>query len=170
MAREHNGLLSMIYKPEVVFDDTLSIDALSQPSKIMEQNYIDLGLPSGRLWAAKNEPGYHQFDEAVKTFSDMLPSAEAWEELFNQCTRKWDEDCKGCVLTGPNGNTLFLPADGYKDFLRNKIRYIGSGFYWSSSPYGADDTRLVGVNSGYVDISQLCNRIDGFSVRLCQEP
>lgn len=25
MAREHNGLLSMIYKPEVVFDDTLNI-------------------------------------------------------------------------------------------------------------------------------------------------
>lgn len=132
----------------------------------MARKFIDLGLASGRLWAAENEPGYHQFDEAVKTFGKQLPSAEAWKELFNQCSREWDEDRKGYVLTGPNGNTLFLPADGYKDFLRNKIRYIGSGFYWSSSPNGIDDARLVGFNSGYIDAQRNNNRMDGFSVRL----
>lgn len=136
--------------------------------------WVDLGLPSGRLWADENEAfnkkKHINFNDAIETFGDMLPSKDAWKELFDQCIREWDEDRIGCVLTGPNGNTLFLPADGYKDFLRDVNRYIGGGFYWSSSPSGADDARLVSFNSGYADISQLCNSIDGFSVRLAKTP
>lgn len=135
-----------------------------------DMQFLDLGLPSGKLWATENASldgkTHFDFDEAVKTFGDMLPSKDAWKELFNQCSREWNKNRKGYILTGPNGNTLFLPADGYKDFLRNKIGYIGSGFYWSSSPSGVDEAQLVGFNSGYVDISQLCNSMDGFSVRL----
>jgi len=142
----------------------------------MERKFIDLGLTSGRLWAAENEPGYHQFDEAVKTFGDMLPSAEAWEELFDQCSHKWDNDRKGCILTGPNGNTIFLPADGWqhwnketKDLNGGDIRYVGDcGIYWSSSPYGLDYARGMYFDNGYVAPEDDDNPLDGFSIRLCK--
>lgn len=76
----------------------------------MALTFIDLGLPSGTLWATENAAvngkTYFNFDEAIEAFGDMLPSAEAWKELFNQCSRKWNKRRKGYVLTGPNGNTL----------------------------------------------------------------
>ena len=145
----------------------------------MAREFIDLGLPSGRLWAAENEPGYHQFDEAVKTFGDMLPSAEAWKELFDHCGRKWDIDRKGYVLTGPNGNTLFLPAQGWQDWnkrtkeLDGRSDYIcvGTfGLYWSSSPNNEylDLARNVLFNNGYVNPLYDNDRLFGFSIRLCK--
>lgn len=140
--------------------------------------WVNLGLPSGTLWAAENETGYHQFNEAVKTFGDMLPSAEAWEELFDQCIRKWDDDRKGYVLTSPNGNTLFLPADGWqnwnketKELNSGDIRCVGDcGCYWSSSPYGVDYALGMYFDSGYVapPNDNDNNPLDGFSIRLCK--
>lgn len=142
----------------------------------MAREFIDLGLTSGRLWATENEPGYHQFDEAVKTFGDMLPSAEAWEELFNQCSHKWDDDRKGYILTGPNGNTLFLPADGWQDqneetdeLNGGNVYFVGGyGFYWSSTPYDMRGARRVYFCSGYVLPQDYGRRWGGFSVRLCK--
>ena len=108
--------------------------------------FIDLGLPSGMLWAAENikdEDGneaYVSFDKAVETFGNKLPTKEDWKELFEHCIHQYDEERKGLVLTGPNGNAIFLPAEGFydKDTKSSDIAEsdIGeSGFYWSSSNY-----------------------------------
>ena len=142
----------------------------------MENIFIDLGLTSGRLWAAENEPGYHQFDEAVKTFGKQLPSADAWEELFNQCSRKWNKKRKGYTLTGPNGNTLFLPAEGCqywnketKDLNGGSVSFAGDrGRYWSSSPNDVDNARGVDFYRGDVYPMNYSYRLIGFSVRLCK--
>lgn len=135
----------------------------------MARKFIDLGLPSGTLWATENEPGYHQYDEAVKTFSDMLPSAEAWEELFDQCGRKWNKRRKGYVLTGPNKNTLFLPAKGWQHWNEEGVYNVdGNGNYWSSTPNGKNHARCVYFNIGYVYPRGNDYRLDGFSVRLCK--
>lgn len=157
---------------------TVNINPLAVPSDEdlfgKAPDWVDLGLPSGRLWTTENEPGYHQFDEAVKTFGDMLPSAEAWEELFVQCDREWDDKRKGLTFTGPNGNTLFLPADGLKDWngktkelSDDGVINVGSrGYYWSSSPFGVDCARGVYFNGGGV-LPQCSNyRLYGFSIRL----
>lgn len=146
----------------------------------MERTFIDLGLPSRTLWATENEPGYHQFDKAVKTFGDMLPSAEAWEELFDQCRHEWDNKRTGLVLTGPNGNTLFLPADGWKGWnketeeLNEKVYYDAChgvhGCYWSSSRFEYGDVSLsVCFCKDYVDPQDLNDDLDGFSIRLCKQ-
>lgn len=59
-----------------------------------------------------------------------MPTGDEWEELINKC--KWTWTGKGYRVTGPNGNSIFLPAAGYR---RGKDLYgIGSrGCYWSSS-------------------------------------
>jgi hypothetical protein len=43
-----------------------------------------------------------------------LPSADDFEELFSLCTSEWttQDGVGGYKLTGPNGNSIFLPAAG----------------------------------------------------------
>lgn len=140
--------------------------------------WIDLGLPSGRLWAAENKPGYHQFDKAIEKFGDQLPSIEAWKELFKKCDHTWDKKRKGYLLTGPNGNTLFLPAKGLNDYDLNTKKLIrggvlgvgGFGLYWSSPPDGVNLARFVFFGSGYIGPQSRNYRLNGFSVRLTREP
>jgi len=47
----------------------------------------------------------------------MLPSADEYEELFRCCTTEWVSDYEGSGVagykfTGPNGNSIFMPAAG----------------------------------------------------------
>ena len=132
--------------------------------------WIDLGLPSGRLWAAENELDFYNFDKAVKTFGKELPSKEAWQELFDKCTRKWDDEKKGFLLTGPNGNTIFLSAAGECYDMTLYSAGLG-GYYWSSSPYStATHAYYVGFGAGGVSPQNYDGRFLGFSVRLAREP
>ena len=43
-----------------------------------------------------------------------LPSADLFEELFRLCTTEWttQDGVEGYKVTGPNGNSIFLPAAG----------------------------------------------------------
>lgn len=43
-----------------------------------------------------------------------LPTAAEFEELFNSCKKEWTtvDGVQGYKLTGPNGNSIFLPAAG----------------------------------------------------------
>lgn len=64
-----------------------------------------------------------------------MPTKEECEELLKECIICWciTQDRKyGYLLTGPNGNHIFLPAKGY----RQSIRLQGDEkfcYYWSSS-------------------------------------
>ena len=153
--------------------------------------YVDLGLPSGTLWATCNvganapeEYGdyfawgetapkdvynwstYQYYDGsnlAKYTGSDGLitllpeddaattnwgnewrmPTKEEWQELLDNTTNKWttQNGVNGRLFTGSNGNSLFLPAAGYRDDS-SLLGAGGYGGYWSSSlltdrPYGA---------------------------------
>ncbi|MCI8999062.1 MAG: hypothetical protein HFJ95_08730 [Muribaculaceae bacterium] len=55
-------------------------------------------------------------DVANKAWSGSvtLPTAADFEELFNLCTKEWTvvDGVNGYKLTGPNGNSIFLPAAG----------------------------------------------------------
>jgi len=175
---KHHGLFAVESESLEGTPEAICSPYTKEPFFDFDVKWVDLGLPSGRLWAAENQPGYHQFDEAVKTFGDMLPSAEAWQELFNQCDRKWDKDRKGYVLTGPNGNTLFLPAKGWQHWNEGTNELNGGdvysvgghGLYWSSSPLDVANARGVCFNVSYIEPQYDDNRLLGFSVRLFQKP
>lgn len=62
-----------------------------------------------------------------------MPTMEDWEELFLETTKTWVEvnGVEGLLITGENGNSIFLPAAGYRDdseFISSNI-----GVYWSST-------------------------------------
>ena len=133
--------------------------------------FIDLGLPSGKLWATenvKNENGdedHFLFDKAVDFLGKNFPSYEDWQELFNLSTYTWDNERKGCDIVGPNGNSIFLPAAGY----RNGVIECGVGSYggyWSSSFYDGDIAYGIYFRSDSLYPQGISNRYNGLSVRL----
>ncbi len=69
-----------------------------------------------------------------------MPTLDEIKELNNNCTTEWTTDYNGTGVAGRivtsdiNGNTIFLPAAGY----RNGSSLYGDGaygIYWSSSLY-----------------------------------
>ena len=67
------------------------------------------------------------------------PTSAEWTELLTKCSWKWttSNGVKGMAVTGPNGNSIFLPAAGYKG--ERGLTNAGSyGDYWSSTLYGGN--------------------------------
>ena len=155
--------------------------------------YVDLGLPSGTLWATCNmgatnpedygdyfawgettpknsydwstykycngsdttltkycnysSYGYNGFTDNLTTLqaSDdaataqwgsgwRMPTQAEWQELLNNTTNVWttQNGVNGRLFTATNGNSLFLPAAGYR--YASSLNSVGSyGHYWSSS-------------------------------------
>ncbi len=65
-----------------------------------------------------------------------MPSIDQFKELIDKCSRIWTSQngVNGILVTGPNGNTIFLPAAG--DHAGDNLSWVGSyGCYWSSSNY-----------------------------------
>ena len=176
-----------------------------------EHEYVDLGLPSGLLWATCNvganapeEYGdYFSWGETQPkdsylsdsyTYSDnptvlpsdhdaatanwgncwRMPTKEEYEELYNNTTVTWTQQngVNGRLFTAANGNSLFLPAAGYR--WDGELDDAGDwGLYWSSSPY-TDDPNYPGnawdfcFNSAYCSMS-FSSRYLGFPVRPVRE-
>lgn len=152
---------------------------------------VDLGLPSGTLWADRNvgadspeaygdyfawgetEPKstYNwstykwckgDYDTMTKYSTDSsygtvdnktvldleddaayvnmgtdwrMPTYDELKELSNTCTWTWttQNGTKGYKVTGPNGNSIFLPAAGCRGDSGLGSGAGSGGFYWSAS-------------------------------------
>ena len=80
-----------------------------------------------------------------------MPTRAEQDELREKCTWTWItyKGVDGYKVTGPNGNSIFLPAAGYRygtgDYSRG-----GGGYYWSSSlhSYHSDNAYSLSFCSG----------------------
>lgn len=85
-------------------------------------------------------PADYASADTYKTASDLafqvtggkatLPTADDFEELFSLCDKEWVEveGVAGYKLTGPNGNSIFLPAAGTR--TQSAVTGTGTeGFY-----------------------------------------
>lgn len=160
-------------------------DDKDEPDNLKEHEWVDLGLPSGTLWAtcnigADNPEEYGDYfawgetapkevyewstykwidrsngkftkyctdskhgtiDNNTELLSEddaayvnwgknwRIPSLEQIRELINCCSWLWTtrNGVNGQLVTGPNGNTMFLPAAGN----RQKLHHCdaGMGYY-----------------------------------------
>ena len=100
-----------------------------------------------------------------------MPTFEEQEELRNNCSWEWttQNGVYGRKVTGPNGNSIFLPAAGFRS--DSSLYGAGSyGYYWSSSlstnyPNGAYGLYFYSDDVGWGNY----NRYVGFTVRpVCQ--
>lgn len=124
------------------------IEIEKEPETINDHKYVDLGLPSGKLWAKTNygassedEYGiYMNWPSRSNIWSDWgnewsTPTYKDFEELFTDCSFSWDYSLNsvyGCRFTGPNGNSIFLPSAGFDidGSVQNDGRDI---FYWTDN-------------------------------------
>ena len=165
---------------------------------------IDLGLPSGTLWADRNVGAdspegygyYFRFGETTPYTKDSqpyedvgiegefagtkrdaatvilggqwrMPTLEQIKELITECSRQWTEvgGVNGVMVTGPNGNSIFLPAAGLRNEFNGSIAFVGSyGYAWSASPDSSNGGHGLGLDSGYWSWND-SDRSYGFPVR-----
>ena len=192
--------------------------------------YVDLGLPSGLLWATCNvgadtpedygdyfawgetQPkdyydwstyqhcngsnntftkyctnssyGYNGFtddlttlepsdDAATANWGDgwRMPTQAEFQELLDNTTVTWttQNGVNGRLFTAANGNSLFLPATGFRSI--GELNYVGNlGCYWSSSLFTSNpgDARFLYFGWGYCYMGT-SNRPLGFTVRPVRE-
>ena len=136
-------------------------------------SYVDLGLPSGTKWKNANEENsadaeydFYTYDEAIAAFGDKLPTKEQCEELKGEC--QWTWNGSGYEVTGPNGNSISLPAADCR-LCSGDVYGVGSGgYYWSSTPSGSEFAWILRFDSGSVGVS-VNRRCCGQSVRLVQD-
>lgn len=97
-----------------------------------------------------------------------MPTQEQLQELIDNCTWTWTtrNGKNGYEVKGKNGNSIFLPAAGYRS--ETSIEDVDfSGYYWSSSlneSRPSDGLRLH-FSSCYVELYGRGDRSSGFSVR-----
>ena len=96
-----------------------------------------------------------------------MPTKAEQDELRNNCTWAWatQNGVNGYKVTGPNGNSIFLPAAGYRDGTgvndRGNYGYCWSGSLYGYESYGAYD---LGFDDG-INVWSNFYRYFGQSVR-----
>lgn len=185
------------------------------------QLYVDLGLPSGTLWAKRNVGAdspegngnffawgeirqkekyswstylwcngtskelkkycttgdYGTVDNKIELDPEddaayvnwgeswRMPTYDQFEELRTHCMWKWTQQngVKGCLVTGPNGNTMFLPAAGDRS---DASYYSGAGFYWTRTLDSGNPSHAYNLFFGSSEVSwYYYTRERGLSVR-----
>ena len=169
--------------------------------EINGHTFVDLGLPSGLLWADRNigasqpaaygdyfawgetKPKTDYSEYTYKYGSDYdnytkynlqdgkmvldaaddaatanwgsscrMPTKDEFEELYTCCTWTWVTSyngigAQGFIVTGANGNSIFLPAAG-KCESEGDFSYRNShGLYWSSSRVRGKDCDYAGIGA-----------------------
>ena len=180
------GLLGRQARKNVAGSATKSSDLVSEKSNIINgHEYVDLGLPSGTLWATcnigANKPedygDYYSWEDGKTAAANWgngwgMPSKEQWEELNENTESTWTtrNGVNGRLFTANNGNSLFLPASGY--CLDDEFYHSGYwGFYWSSSLYTVDPNhaRYFLFHRGNKYVMGHNVRSGGLSVRAVRE-
>ena len=191
------NLIKLIYLPLVmvvalvlisntVYDkvetDNTDIEADAYP----EHDFIDLGLSVN--WATcnlgSNYPYYrgtlyelsmeYQGDTATALWGKdwRMPTKQEFQELMDSCSWEFDKNSQGFIVTGRNGNSIFLPAGGFKSDDRDYLNY-GSGVYlWGSRDLESPEeprawvlSALSGPHAGKRLDSVLLSLLVGHSIR-----
>ena len=111
------------------------------------------------------------YDVARKKWGSSwrIPTQSEFEELIDNCELTWtiQNGKRGYKVTGPNGNSIFLPAAGCR--CGSSLDTAGDdGDYWSSTPNGTTDAYDLFFNAFTHDTSW-SDRYFGQSVRPVSE-
>ena len=191
------NLLKLIYMPLVmvvalvlisntVYDKVETDNTDIESDAYPEHDFIDLGLSVN--WATcnlgSNYPYYrgtlyelsmeYQGDTATALWGKdwRMPTKEEFQELMDSCSWEFDKNSQGFIVTGRNGNSIFLPAGGFKSGDRDYLNY-GSGVYlWGSRDLESSEeprawvlSALSGPHAGKRLDSVLLSLLVGHSIR-----
>lgn len=117
-----------------------------------------------------------QYDAAIANLGEnwRMPTKEECQELVDNCSWEWttQNGVKGSKVTGPNGNSIFLPAAG--DRLNKAASNYGSlGRYWNTKLSSKNSaytlTTMFLFNSFSAGVSSI-NVVYGFPIRPVYKP
>lgn len=110
------------------------------------------------------------YDVAYKRSNKTMciPTNEQWQELINQCSwvEKTENNVKGYRVTGPNGNSIFLPFSGCS--YDGKNYGVGSySYYWTSNNVSNDISKAQAtyLKTGIKTTFSSLNRRTGVAIR-----
>jgi len=156
LSRKGN-LFKLIYLPVVmalalglmsntVYDKAEDEDADSETDVYPEHEFVDLGLSVN--WATLNIGSHYiyyrgdLFEWNVESQNDTatvlwgeewrMPTKEEFQELMDKCQWEWDSQNQGYKVTGRNGNSIFLPAGGFKSGGHDYLNYGSAVYLWGS--------------------------------------
>ena len=112
------------------YGDYFAWGEIKTKSEYTDENSLTYGKDIGNI------SGNSQYDVASAQWGSSwrLPILAEIEELEEQCTWKWIaiDGHKGYRVIGPNGNSIFLPAAGYRSYT-NVYEQGSYGAYWSGT-------------------------------------
>ena len=94
-----------------------------------------------------------------------MPKDAEWTELREHCTWQWttQNGVDGYLVTGPNGNSIFLPDAGYRITTDHSV---GNAYYWTHDLSTAELMKAKGIYfSQHTKGKDKYRRRCGFSVR-----
>lgn len=97
-----------------------------------------------------------------------MPTKEELTELREQCTWKWVtiNGIKGNKVTGPNGNSIFLPAGGSYNTFDDQLNSAGvHGWIYSSTKSSVDNQAQEMGTSSSGAAQTSCSRCLGLNIR-----
>ena len=111
--------------------------------------------------------GDEQYDAAAANWGGgwRMATSDEYTELINDCTWVLVEN-EGYKVTGPNGNSIFIPTSGFY----NGSTLDNSGtFSWSSTPCNEYDndvqSKAFCIYADFIFVSNLADRFVGATVR-----
>lgn len=130
-------------------------------ARTVPAGYVDLGLPSGTMWKATNEPGQYMFLTAQNQFGDNLPSREQCKELFANCSCQWAENM--CIVTGPNGNKISFSYEGLVNCNEERANCGESAELWLTEAVSSTEGACLEIHkkskTHNTSLSKNCNRL-----------
>lgn len=100
--------------------------------------------------------GVSAYDAATANWfgSWRLPTKDEAEELKNRCTWTWinQNGVDGYKVTGPNGNSIFLPAGGFC-IGTSFYKYGEVGHYWTSTPGESNEAFYIYFNNNIKSVN-----------------
>jgi len=128
-----------------------------------EVEYIDLGLPSGTLWASDylRENGDYVFLPKGNAAKFNLPTKTQFEELISHCEASIEtEDSYYMKFLGINGNFIKIR---FIEFLENDYMENSSSVnFWIDNDAPENCAYLGSVGSGFInEIHSLQNLFEG---------
>lgn len=121
--------------------------------------YIDIG----------DNIGGTEYDAATVNLGGdwRMPTKEEFQELKDQCNWEWTQinNTNGYKVTGPNGNSIFLPATGFNAL--GVLIYVNEGFgYWTSNKSSDQNAYSFMQQNGFrTFISSSLEKKSGLAIR-----
>lgn len=153
------------------------IDSLTY--NIDDVQYVDLGLPSGTLWAGpltkkKSYDSYKLFSYQDACLLN-IPTEEQYKELVENCQLLFEEKGGNAVyIVGKNGKRLQVYTENYVTVLHNPERYLTDvhfkgektpkeqNFLWLKSDFENDHAKVAAVI--YNHELHSCKHFTGFKL------